>query len=331
MDDDETDRLMVELLSRFVKAAEGFVKAISPLKVHVHLYVNGPVTVDLVTQPPAPPAGKPTSQSIRIGDGMTGPTAAPTAITVDVQNETVAIATADQFGNPDTPAGASGSFTDSAGIVTFAPDPDGDPLTNKIVPTGVVGTAQITGDTLDSTGVSLGLPAPAAVALEVDPGAPVGERLTLASEQPVGPTGPYGPSGPSGPTSPSYFLVTGTPDPVVWIPSGQNDGSTPPNELYTLAPGQANDGTGSAFTGVPEPDAPAGPTGPFGGAGPTQAVYQFIGADPTTIDGTAWTVAPWDDASGDELYYFTGADATTIDPTQWVEYTGTAVPVVAGA
>jgi hypothetical protein len=159
-------------------------------------------------------------------------------------------------------------------------------------------------------------------------------NLFTGTPVPDAPDGPSGPSGPSGPAGgPTYYTVSGTPDPVVWIDANSNDGSTPPNELYTLAPGQADDGNGTEFDGLPVANVPDGPSGPTGSPGPSQAVYEFIGPDVTTIDPTAFSVAPWqtDTVPAATLYYFIGADATTIDPTQWSEYTGTADAVPAGS
>jgi hypothetical protein len=50
----------------------------------------------------------------------------------------------------------------------------------------------------------------------------------------------------------AYFVVTPAPaDATVWVAAAFNDGSVPPNQLYTLAAGAVNDGTGVAFTGTP--------------------------------------------------------------------------------
>lgn len=107
-------------------------------------------------------------------------------INIDTQNETITLGIVDRGGNSvPLPDGASIEFTTSdPTIATVTADPS-NPLQGDIVPGGTAGVVKLgsvgTG-ILEADGVTP-VPDPEAQSLEVDPGAPAGERLTLAPNQ----------------------------------------------------------------------------------------------------------------------------------------------------
>jgi len=106
----------------------------------------------------------------------------PTQITVDEQNEVATLAFVDSHGNETpAPAGAVITFlTSDANILAVSADPN-DPQVGRLSPAGTPGNADISvqvDGAFEPDGVTP-IPAPDPVTVEVDPGAAVGERLSV--------------------------------------------------------------------------------------------------------------------------------------------------------
>lgn len=105
-------------------------------------------------------------------------------INVDTTNETVELELVDDKDDAlPMPAGASVTFSASdPSVVTINVDPN-NPLKGDIVPekAGTVDLSSVGSGITDANGNAL--PDPAPVSLQVDPGAPAGERLVLSPNQ----------------------------------------------------------------------------------------------------------------------------------------------------
>ena len=149
-------------------------------------------------QPPPPSTATSVTLTIQPSGGTKS---MGTTITVDTANEIAVLAFVDDFNNvTSAPTAADGSAavlnttSDTPTVVAAAPftlAADGT-YTAPVTPLGVPGGVSIGASVQDSTGADIPLPAPAAdgsttfsaeagtVALTVTPGAPVGDRLSLA-------------------------------------------------------------------------------------------------------------------------------------------------------
>jgi hypothetical protein len=112
----------------------------------------------------------------------------PTIVTVDTTNETITLGFTDRIPEPTAPPANLGavSFTsDNPAIATVAVDPN-NPLVGDITPTGAGVVNLGIGPLVDTAGAPLleadgtAFPQPDAQQLTVNPGAAVGDRLTLA-------------------------------------------------------------------------------------------------------------------------------------------------------
>jgi hypothetical protein len=113
----------------------------------------------------------------------------PHTITVDTTNETATVAFTDDHGNATSPPAGFGSIafeSSDPSVLTVAADPT-NPLVGNLTPTGTPGTGvTITAPAVDASGVQLmeadGVTPFSATseALDVTPGAPAGEQITLA-------------------------------------------------------------------------------------------------------------------------------------------------------
>lgn len=187
-------------------------------------------------------------------------------ISVDTANETATIEFVDDKGNKtDAPANASVTFTsDNAAVATITTDP-ANPLQGNISPTGV-GTVMIGATIGGATGPdgTTPLPNPDPVALTVNPGAAVGERLTVG-EAPAAPTPTPEPTPTPSPTPGTELTKTAyttTEDPATvdanaWPASGFVTQEATPRTLYYYSGDTApNDQNGS---GIPGWDVYVGP------------------------------------------------------------------------
>jgi hypothetical protein len=138
--------------------------------------LEGPIEIVLV-QPK--PENRP-AVATRLILGGTMPAG---SITVDTTNETVTLQFVDDKGDAtDAPAGSAISFqTSDPNVATVAADPNNQ-LQGNITPVGV-GTVQVSAVVTGANDPSGNpLPNPDPVSLNVNPGAPVGERLVLATQ-----------------------------------------------------------------------------------------------------------------------------------------------------
>jgi uncharacterized protein YoxC len=157
---------------------------------------------DSVVSPGPPTPGPPVGVTLSLAN-TSDPPGGPmsTDITVDTQNEVLVLAFTDDFSNVTTaPTAADGSAavltgtTDTSDVATvgsFALAADGT-YQAPITPGGTPGLVNLGATVQDSSGNDIPLPNPAAggpatftaeagtVALQVNPGAPVGDRLSLA-------------------------------------------------------------------------------------------------------------------------------------------------------
>lgn len=221
------------------------------------------------------------------------------SITVDTTSENVNLEFLDSYGNvTDAPDGATVTYvTAPDGIVTI----DGE---GNITPTGTAGSVNIGVSVTDASGAPMNggsfdidPASTSAVTIEVDPGAAVGDRLTVTSD--VGE-----PTPPPTDAPPTTDAPPDAPPP---------DTTTPPD---TTSPPPAD-------SSPPSGDGSPGGSDP----GPTSQLYSYSG-NPNAIDPNQWSVAPYTDDGGHTLYYYTGPDPSLANAQAgFSPYLGTPQPV----
>lgn len=156
----------------------------------------------------------------------------PVTIDVDTTNERASLMFVDSHGNETpAPAGATITFSSSdASVATISSDP-ASPQVGAITPVGTPGDTDISVvvDNANEPDGTTPIPNPDPVTLHVDPGKPVGERLSVDATPPVNPDPTPAPDQPEQPApAPEPTPVEPTPAPDAPVdPSAPVDPTQP--------------------------------------------------------------------------------------------------------